>query len=119
MPKFLLNLSNNNNDSYELKVSKTYTKKNFNNLTGYDYEKYNGAIFMNDEEYKEMFNKNYYQSSIFMKDDKLSEQTMNELKDLDLFPSFARNRYEQQLSNIYEELKKVKRTNNLKDLYQK
>ena len=72
------------NDSYELKVSKTYTKKNFNNLTGYDYEKYNGAIFMNDEEYKEMFNKNYYQSSIFMKDDKLSEQTMNELKDLDL-----------------------------------
>ena len=43
----------------------------------------------------------------------------DELKDLDLFPSFARNRYEQQLSNIYEELKKVKRTNNLKDLYQK
>ena len=79
------------NDSYELKVSKTYTKKNFNNLTGYDYEKYNGAIFMNDEEYKEMFNKNYYQSSIFMKDDKLSEQTMNELKDLDLTTLYVKD----------------------------
>lgn len=79
------------NDSYELKVSKTYTKKNFNNLTGYDYEKYNGAIFMNDEEYKEMFNKNYYQSSIFMKDDKLSEQTMNELKDSDLTTLYVKD----------------------------
>ena len=79
------------NDSYELKVSKTYTKKNFNKLTGYDYEKYNGAIFMNDEEYKEMFNKNYYQSSIFMKDDKLSEQTMNELKDLDLTTLYVKD----------------------------
>ena len=79
------------NDSYELKVSKTYTKKNFNNLTGYDYEKYNGAIFRNDEEYKEMFNKNYYQSSIFMKDDKLSEQTMNELKDLDLTTLYVKD----------------------------
>ena len=79
------------NDSYELKVSKTYTKKNFNSLTGYDYEKYNGAIFMNDEEYKEMFNKNYYQSSIFMKDDKLSEQTMNELKDLDLTTLYVKD----------------------------
>ena len=79
------------NDSYELKVSKTYTKKNFNNLTGYDYEKYNGAIFMNDEEYKEMFNKNYYQSCIFMKDDKLSEQTMNELKDLDLTTLYVKD----------------------------
>ena len=89
---FKINVSNPYyNDSYELKVSKTYTKKNFNNLTGYDYEKYNGAIFMNDEEYKEMFNKNYYQSSVFMKDDKLTEQTMNELKDLDLTTLYVKD----------------------------
>ena len=41
----------------------------------------------------------------------------DELKDLDLFETFNSNRYEQQLKQIYDELKKVKRTSNLKDLY--
>ena len=40
-----------------------------------------------------------------------------ELKDLDLFPSFAGNRYEQQLKQVYEELKKHPRTSDLKGLY--
>ena len=43
----------------------------------------------------------------------------DELKDLDLFPSFNNNRYEQQLKQVYDELKKNKRTNNLKELYKK
>ena len=41
----------------------------------------------------------------------------DELKDLDLFETFNSNRYEQQLKQIYDELKKNKRTSNLKDLY--
>lgn len=41
----------------------------------------------------------------------------DELKDLDLLLNFNNNRYEQQLKQIYEELKKNKRTSNLKDLY--
>ena len=41
----------------------------------------------------------------------------DELKDLDLLTNFNNNRYEQQLKQIYEELKKNKRTSNLKDLY--
>ena len=43
----------------------------------------------------------------------------DELKDLDLLKSFNDNRYEQQLKQIYEELKKHPRTSNLKDLYKK
>ncbi|MDO4940998.1 MAG: replication-associated recombination protein A [Erysipelotrichaceae bacterium] len=39
------------------------------------------------------------------------------LKDLDLLTRFNNNRYEKQLQEIYEELKKNKRTNNLKELY--
>ncbi len=72
------------NDTYEFKVSDTYTKKNFNKLTGYDYDKYNGAIFMNYDEYKDMFNKKYYQSSVFMKNSKQSKETIKELETLDL-----------------------------------
>lgn len=41
----------------------------------------------------------------------------DELKDLDLLRSFNSNRYEQQLKQIYDELKKNKRTNDLKKLY--
>ena len=41
----------------------------------------------------------------------------DEIKDIDLFPSFNANRYEQQLKAVYEELKKNKRTNDLKGLY--
>lgn len=41
----------------------------------------------------------------------------DEIKDLDLFESFNSNRYELQLKQIYEELKKNKRTSDLKNLY--
>jgi len=41
----------------------------------------------------------------------------DELKDTDLFKSFNSNRYEQQLKQIYDELKKNKRTSDLKNLY--
>ena len=41
----------------------------------------------------------------------------DELKDTDLLRSFNNNRYEQQLKAIYDELKKNKRSNNLKELY--
>ena len=41
----------------------------------------------------------------------------DEIKDLDLLPSFAKNRYEQQLKAIYEELRKNPRTSDLKELY--
>ena len=41
----------------------------------------------------------------------------DELKDLDLFTNFNNNRYEQQLKQIYDELKMNKRTSDLKKLY--
>lgn len=43
----------------------------------------------------------------------------DDLKDVDLFKSFNPNRYEQQLKAVYEELKKEKRTSDLKRLYSK
>lgn len=41
----------------------------------------------------------------------------DEIKNEEFITSFNSNRYEQQLKQIYDELKKTKRTNNLKDLY--
>ena len=42
----------------------------------------------------------------------------DELKDVDVLQSFNNNRYEKMLEEIYNELKKNKRTNNLKKLYE-
>ena len=43
----------------------------------------------------------------------------DQIKDKEFISSFNNNRYEQQLKQVYEELKKNKRTNNLKELYKK
>lgn len=43
----------------------------------------------------------------------------DEIKDIDFVGQFNNNRYEQSLKQIYEELKKIRRTNNLKNLYKK
>ncbi|MDO5440342.1 MAG: replication-associated recombination protein A [Erysipelotrichaceae bacterium] len=43
----------------------------------------------------------------------------DELKNKEFIPEFNNNRYEQQLKQVYEELKKTKRTSNLKELYKK
>lgn len=65
-------------------VSDIYTKKTFNKLTAYAYDTYNGAIFINDNDYNDLFNKGYYQSSVFVKDPKEVRDTISELEALDL-----------------------------------
>ncbi len=65
-----------------VKVSKMYNKKNFNKLTGYKYDKFNGAIFINTEDYKALFDKNNYQSSVFLADED-EEKTQDTLQELD------------------------------------
>lgn len=42
----------------------------------------------------------------------------DKIKNIEFISSFNNNRYEQQLKQIYEELKKNKRTSNLKELYE-
>lgn len=43
----------------------------------------------------------------------------DEIKDMEFIDSFNMNKYEQQLKQVYEQLKQNKRTNNLKELYKK
>ena len=43
----------------------------------------------------------------------------DEIKNVEFISNFNPNRYEQQLKQVYDELKKIKRSNNLKDLYNK
>ena len=54
-------------DTLNLTVSNTYNKKNMESLLKItDFDSYNGAIFINDADYDNLYHKGNYQSSIFV-----------------------------------------------------
>ena len=73
-------------DSITLKIEKTYNKKNIMyvldlpnyNKDEYDY-RYNGLIFINPDDYNNLFNKGTYQISVFVKNINKIDDTVNEL----------------------------------------
>lgn len=69
----------------DLKVSNTFTKSNFKKLTGLTkYENNKGTIFINTEDYKSLYDKPSYQSSVYVKDSKTIDDTLMKLEDLGL-----------------------------------
>lgn len=70
-------------DNLTLRVEKTYTKNNIKNLLGRDdYDNINGAIFLNIEDYNRLFNKESYQSSVFVSNVQKIEETVSSLRDM-------------------------------------
>ncbi len=72
-------------DELNLKVANTYTKNSFTRVTGYkNYDQNNGAVFINEEDYKSLFNKPSYQSSVYVNNERDLEETVESLKELGL-----------------------------------
>ena len=70
-------------DELNVKVASTYTKNTFTKQTGYkNYDEYAGAVFVNIEEYINLFNKAPYQSSVFVKDAEKLQETINKLNEI-------------------------------------
>lgn len=68
-------------DSLDLKVTKIYNKKNMEQLLGLkDYEDKNGAIFISINQYRQLFNKGNYQSSVFTTDVSVIDKVANTLE---------------------------------------
>lgn len=73
------------NDVLNLKISKTYTKYNLKSLVGLtNYDEINncGSIFINEDDYNTLFNKDLYQSSIFVKDEERIYETKEQLEEM-------------------------------------
>ncbi len=96
------------NDTLKLKVSSMYNKKNFNKLTGYKYSDYNGAIFMNENEYNNLFNKGYYQSSVIIKDEKNHSETISSLEDYGIITLYLPDVLQSQSQDLMSALKIAK-----------
>ena len=68
-------------DNLKVEIDRTYTEYNFEYLTGEkDYKTNNGAIYVNQTEYENLFKKGNYQSSIFIKDVEKLNNTLDELE---------------------------------------
>lgn len=77
-------------DNIDLTITKTFTKSNLKKLTGYtDYSYYQNAIIINPDDYNSLYDKPPYQSSVYVKDASIIDQTMGELENLGLKPKKA------------------------------
>lgn len=77
-------------DNIDLTITKTFTKSNLKKLTGYtDYSYYQNAIIINPDDYNSLYDKQSYQSSVYVKDASIIDQTMSELENLGLKPKKA------------------------------
>lgn len=75
------------NGELNLSISNTYTKSNFKKVTGLDkYDNNRYKIFINANDYNSLFDKPSYQSSVYVKDTKIINETMSQLENLGLNP---------------------------------
>ncbi len=95
------------NDTLSLKVLNHYTKKTLAKLTGYKYDKYNGAIFINKEDYNELYDKGIFQSSVFVENPKEVRQTITALENMNIKTLYIPDVYEN-LGNEFRILRIVK-----------
>ncbi|MBQ5343161.1 MAG: ABC transporter ATP-binding protein [Oscillospiraceae bacterium] len=67
-------------DELELTISDVYTYRNFKNKTGGLDDWYRGAVFVNTEDYLSLFDKGYYQSSVYLSDYSYKDSVMTALE---------------------------------------
>lgn len=71
------------NENLDLKVTKTYSKQNIESMLGLnDFDRNNGKVFISEEDYNNLFNKDNYQSSVFVKDPMKIDKTVESLNEL-------------------------------------
>lgn len=70
-------------DSLTLTIDKIYNKRNIKQLLGIEeYNAYQYIFYVNDEDYYQLFDKGNYQSSVLIKNEKESQETIQSLKDM-------------------------------------
>ncbi|MDO4745400.1 MAG: ABC transporter ATP-binding protein [Bacillota bacterium] len=68
-------------ESVKLKVTDTYTERNFKAKTGVsDFEEHGGTLYVNQKDYDTLFKKNNYQATVYVEDVKMIDDTMSALE---------------------------------------
>ena len=69
-------------DSKDLKITKIYNKNNSKKILNINYDNNENIIYMNKEDYNELYNKGNYQSSVFVSEIKDLEMVNKKIEDL-------------------------------------
>lgn len=95
------------NEELNLTITKTYTKNNFKRTLGlenYDSNRY--TIFINNEDYDSLYNKPSYQSSVYVKDIKKTDETLEQLEALGLNPKKVTD-FKMNQGEVYKRIIKI------------
>ena len=95
------------NEEMNLTITKTYTKNNFKRTLGlenYDSNRY--TIFINNEDYDSLYNKPSYQSSVYVKDIKKTDETLEQLEALGLNPKKVTD-FKMNQGEVYKRIIKI------------
>lgn len=96
-------------DKLDLKIGNTFSKNSFNRLTGYElFDKYRQAIFVNNEDYESLYNKQSYQSSVYVKNIENIDQTVQELKNLGITPKKITDYKKDEITSSQQIVKLIK-----------
>ena len=91
----------------ELSYYKYYNKDNMKKLLGFKNDE-NNNIYINSEDYEEMFSSSYYQSSVFIKDESLYKQTLSDLEKLNIKTLYVKDTLDNYYSGELAIIKIVK-----------
>ena len=108
--KEILKLESENiyfNKDKELSYYKYYNKDNMKKLLGFKNDE-NNNIYINSEDYEEMFSSSYYQSSVFIKDESLYKQTLSDLEKLNIKTLYVKDTLDNYYSGELAIIKIVK-----------
>lgn len=90
-----------------LSISNTYTKSNFKRILGIDkYDSNRYKIFINTNDYNSLFDKPSYQSSVYVTDTKIIDETMLQLENLGLNPKKVTD-FKVNQGEIYQRIIKI------------
>ena len=91
----------------DVTIASSYTKSSYKRLTGYtDYEMYRGAIFVNSNDYDNLYDKPSYQSSVYVKDVKEVDTTFKALEELGFAPKKVTD-YKMVDGEVYRQIMRI------------
>ena len=96
-------------DGLNLKICQVYNKKNVNNLLGIDKDSQRyGIIYVNEEEYNNLFNKDSYQASIYVDDIDNIDMVSDKLEEMGYKTLQIRHTFDKGSSDMTKMFKIVK-----------
>ncbi len=96
-------------DTVTVKIEKTYTKNNYKSIFGTDYtDAVEGMVYINTADYESLTNHGIFQSSVYVEDAKLLDETIAEIEAMGLKTLSMRESLDRQGAEVMQILNLIK-----------